>query len=101
MIATTRTASIAPGKSTSALAYIREMAAYMKSTYGVDYEVLIPIGGNPNRVAMSTRHQDLAAFDAVSSKVRSDKQYMQLMEKGSENFIAGSVRVSIWRAEPG
>ena len=54
MIATTRTASIAPGKSTSALAYIREMAAYMKSTYGVDYEVLIPIGGNPNRVAMST-----------------------------------------------
>jgi hypothetical protein len=43
MIATTRTASIAPGKSTSALAYIREMAGYMKSTYDVDYEVLIPI----------------------------------------------------------
>jgi hypothetical protein len=89
MIATTRAASIAPGKSTSALAYIREMAGYMKSTYGVDYEVLIPIGGNPNRVAMSTRHQDLGAFDAVSSKVRSDKQYTQLIEKGSENYIAG------------
>lgn len=38
-----------------------------------------------------------AALDAVNSKILADKQYMVLASQGSENFLPGSLRDSIWR----
>jgi hypothetical protein len=90
-------ASIAAGKTTNAIAFAHQIAAYMKEAYGLELEVLLPIGGNPQRIAWSTRYNDLAAFDAVSSKLLTDKHYWEIVGKGTENFIAGSMRDSIWR----
>ena len=97
MIAFNRMASIAAGKTTNAIAFAHQIAAYMKEAYGLELEVLLPIGGNPQRIAWSTRYNDLAAFDAVSSKLLTDKHYWEIVGKGTENFIAGSMRDSIWR----
>lgn len=97
MIAFNRTAGIAPGKTASALGFAHEIAAYMKSTYGVDLEVLLPIGGNPQRIAWSTRYKDLAALEAVTTKLTADKKYWEIVGKHSDNFVAGSMRDSIWR----
>lgn len=97
MIAFNRTASIAPGKTAAALGFAHEIASYMKRAYDVKLEVLMPIGGNPQRITWSARYQDLAALDAVNSKILADKEYMALASKGSENFLPGSLRDSIWR----
>jgi hypothetical protein len=97
MIAFNRMASIAPGKTTSAIAFAHEISAYMKEVYKVQVEVLLPIGGNPQRIAWSARYPDLAAFDATSSKLLSDKRYWEIVGKATDNFLAGSLRDSIWR----
>ncbi len=97
MIAFNRTAAIAPGKTASAIGFAHEIAAYMKDGYDIKLEVLLPIGGNPQRIAWSARYKDLAALDAVNTKIMTDKQYWELVNKHTDNFMAGSFHDTIWR----
>ena len=97
MIAFNKIACVAPGKTAGALGFAHEVAAYIKSSYGVDVEVLLPIGGNPQRVAWSSRYKDLAAYEVVNTKIREDKHYWEMVNKSSDNFLPGSVRDSFWR----
>jgi hypothetical protein len=60
-------------------------------------EVLVPIGGNPQRVAWSVRYKDLAAYEVVGNKLRDDKQYWEIVSKNSGLFLPGSIRDSFWR----
>lgn len=55
MIVFSRTASIAPGKTPSAMAFAKEISAYLKTTCAIELEVPVPIGGNPNQICWSTR----------------------------------------------
>jgi hypothetical protein len=98
MINFVRVAGVAPGKTASAIGFAHEIAAYMKSAYGVELEVLRPVGGNPQRIAWSARYKDLAALEAVNTKTLADKQYWALVNKASDNFVAGSLRDTIWQA---
>ena len=97
MIAFNRMADVAPGKMGSAMAFAHEICAYMKEAHKIDLEVLLPIGGNPQRIAWSTHYADLAALDKVSSGVLADKKYWELLNKSADCFIAGSMHDSIWR----
>ncbi len=92
-----RTAGIAPGKTASVVGFAHEIAAYMKDAYGVSLEVMMPIGGNPQRIGWASRYPDLAAMDAVNGKLLGDKKYWEMIGKASDGFIAGSVHDSIWR----
>lgn len=96
MIIFVRTAAIAPGKQASAMNFAREIAAHLKKTQDVQLEVLRPIGGNPARIAWSTRYKDLAALEATNTKLATDKAYWELVGKNSDCFIAGSVNDAIW-----
>jgi len=97
MIAFTRTASIAPGKAADALGYARQVAAYIKSSVGTDFEVLMPIGGNPNRITWAGRYQNLAEFEERQMKMSTDEKYMHLVASGATFFIPGSVFDTLWR----
>jgi len=97
MIAFSREACIAPGKTALALGFAHEISAYMKDAYGVSLEVLTPVGGNPARVCWSAQYKDLAAFDAVMSKLTGDQKYWAIVAKATDNFIAGSMQDQIWR----
>lgn len=97
MITFVRTACVAPGKTGTALAFAHEISAYMKDGYGVDLEVLMPVGGNPQRIAWSARYKDLAALDAVNGKILADKKYWEIVGKNSDNFLPGLVRDEMWR----
>ena len=97
MIAFNRVASIAPGKTAAAIAFGKEIAAYMKEAYKVDLEMLMPVGGNPQRLAWSARYADLAALDAVNGKILMDKKYWEIINKNSDLFLAGSIHDSMWR----
>jgi len=97
MIVFFRSASIAPGKNAGALKFANEIAAYLKDKYGLAMEVAIPIGGNPNRVGWSSRLESLAALEAAQAKLHGDTKYAELIAKGADNYIAGSVHDVMWR----
>lgn len=97
MVIFSRGAAIAPGKTASAIAFAHEISAYLKTSVGVELEVLMPIGGNPNRIGWSTRYKDLAELEATTAKMTADPKYWELVNKGTENFMAGSIRDAMWR----
>jgi len=97
MIAITRTASIAPGKTGEAAAFGHQVAKYFKDKYGTVLEVLMPIGGNPARIAWHARYDSLAQWESLTAKLLSDKEYMELVSKHASTFLPGSVRDNIWR----
>jgi hypothetical protein len=97
MIAVTRTASIALGKTGNAVAFGHQVAKYIKDRHGVTLEVLMPIGGNPARIAWHMRYQSLAEWEALTAKLLADKEYMELVSKHSDAFLPGSIRDSFWR----
>ena len=68
VIAFVRVVSVKPGKQVAAMTFAKEIAAYFKSNHHVDMEVLRPIGGNPQRIAWSTRYPDMATMETLSAK---------------------------------
>jgi hypothetical protein len=98
MIAFYRNAAIAPGKVGSAIAFAMQIVAYVKDKHGVELSIAMPLAGNPNRVGWAARYENLAAFEAKMTVINGDPHYRELVAKGSENFIAGSVHDEIWRS---
>jgi len=97
MIVITRTASIAPGKTRDAIAFGHQVAQYIKEKHGTTLEVLMPIGGNPARIAWHTRYESLAQWETLTAKLLADKAYMELVSQHAETFLPASVHDHIWR----
>jgi hypothetical protein len=97
MIAFVRVAGVKPGKQVAAVAFAKEVSAFLKGSYHLDLEVLRPVGGNPQRIAWSTRYADLAAMEATTTRMLADPKYWELVNGAAECFIAGSMRDSIWQ----
>lgn len=97
MIVFTRTASIAPGMMMPAQAFGREIAGFIKDKNGTDVELLLPWGGNPNRIGWSARYASLAAMETAVAALLADRGYQELVASGGGNFVAGSLHDEIWR----
>ena len=97
MIEFCRSAVIAPGKLGGTVVFAKEVAAHIATTTGTEVSVAVPVGGNPSRIAWSTRHDSLADFDATMMALMADPAYAELVEKNAANFIPGSVHDDIWR----
>jgi hypothetical protein len=97
MIAFTRSASIGPGKTANAIRFGHDVAKLIKDRHGITLELLMPIGGNPGRIAWHTRYENLAQWESLIGKLMADKDYMDLVAKSSDAFLAGSVHDDIWR----
>lgn len=97
MIRFVRAASIAPGKLGDSVVFAKQIVDYIGKNFGVKLEVMLPIGGNPNRIAWRTEYANLAALEDFTTRSAADPKYMELVKSGATNFIAGSVNDSIWR----
>lgn len=97
MIAFVRVASVKPGKTGAAMAFAKEIAAYIKTTHKRDLEVLMPIGGEVQRVAWSARYTDLAEMETTMDKMLADPKYWELVNAASDCFIPGSLHDGIWK----
>lgn len=97
MIIITRTASIAPGKTGEAVLFGHQIAKYIKEAHGVSLEVLMPIGGNPARIAWHARYDSLAQWETLTAKLYLDTTYMELVSKHASAFLPASVNDHIWR----
>lgn len=96
MITFVRVAGIAPGKTGAAVGFAHEIAAYFKSAYGIELEVLMPVAGNPARVAWSARYPDLATVEKMRGRMLADPAYLAMTTKASELFVGGSLRDDLW-----
>jgi hypothetical protein len=97
MIRFVRTANIAPGKLGDALAFAKQVAEFVGKNFGVHLEIMMPVGGNPNRVAWRAEYASLAAMEEMQMKMLADPKYLEMVSKGAANFIPGSVNDVIWR----
>jgi hypothetical protein len=97
MITFIRSASIAPGKTGDAIALANQIGKHITENYGITIELLMPVGGNPNRIAWHARYETLAQVEALGAKLLADTEYMGIIAKNSATFLPGSVHDEIWR----
>jgi hypothetical protein len=97
MIHITRSASIAPGKTGEAVAFAQGIIKHFKEKHSVTLEVLMPIGGNPGRIAWLGRYESLAQWEVLIGKLLSDSDYQQMIAKNKDTFLPGTVNDDIWR----
>jgi hypothetical protein len=97
MIRFVRTATVAPGKLADALVFAKQIAEYLGKNHGQKLEVMVPVGGNPIRIAWRTEYASLGALEEFMTKTMSDPKYAELLKTGGMNFVAGSLNDSIWK----
>ena len=54
MVTVVRTGAIAPGKTAEALTFAHQISKLIKEKHGVTIELLVPVGGNPGRIAFKS-----------------------------------------------
>ena len=92
-----RTASVAPGKLGTSIAFAKQISEYIGQHFDVKMQVMMPLGGNPHRLAWKTDFASLSAMDEFQSKLLADPKYMEMLHKSGDLFIAGSLNDDIWR----
>ena len=97
MIYYSRSGTIAPGKTAAALSFSREIAAHIKGKTGMDIRVGVPVGGNPQRIGWFMNFANLAALEEMQVALTQDQQYMDIVKRSGDNFVAGSFHDEIWR----
>lgn len=97
MIHFTRTACIAPGKLGAAIAFAKEVSEYVQGKYQRKLEVSMPVGGNPHRLAWRTSYPSLEALEQFTAATMADPQYLAILHKGGDLFVAGTLNDELWR----
>jgi len=97
MIRLVRSANIAPGKFGEAVAFAKQISEYIEKTYGVKLDVMVPVGGNPYRIAWRAEYANLGALEEMQGKMMADPKYLEITTKGAPNFIGGSINDAMWR----
>ena len=97
MILVQRTASVAPGMFSAAMAFATEAAAQVKATTGVDVRIAVPVGGNAARITWIANYENLAQFEAVGQKLLGDQKYQELIKKSAGILVRETISDEIWR----
>ena len=97
MITFIRTASTNPGKQAKALAWAREVAAFVKATNGTEVHVSVPVGGNPNRIRLTAQHENLGTMETSAAKLTSLPKWQEMQANGADLFVSESNFTEIWR----
>lgn len=97
MIIFTRTALIAPGKAREAIAFAQQITKLIKERHGTSLEILMPVGGNPYRIAWRTQYENMAQWETLSAKLLADADYMATIAQNSATFLPGSISDEFWR----
>ena len=97
MIYFLRSGAIAPGKTTNALRFAREIAEYIKTKTGKDVSIGMPVGGQANRIGWFVAYENLAELDETQTSLLQDSAYLEKVAEAGDNFVPGSIHDEIWR----
>ena len=96
MITFVRTVNIAPGKNHQAISFAHQVTKMVEAKVGNKANIMMPIGGNPGRIGWVASYDTLAAFEAASTKLLPDPDYMKLVESSAAYFMPGSTHDELW-----
>ena len=98
MITAVRTSQSAPGKSSHAIEFAKEIAGYLKSKYGLDAVIKAQIGGPVGRVSMITNYDSLAEYEKTWTKIHADPEFHKIAHKASGIMNPGHTHDTLWRS---
>ena len=97
MILVQRSASVAPGMFSAAMAFANEISAQFKASTGVDAKIAIPVGGNASRIAWIANYENLAQYEAAGLKLLGDQKFQEIIKKAAGIFVPDTLHDDIWR----
>ena len=97
MILSIRQVQVMPGKMGAARAFAAEITEYVKGAHKMDFEIVRPVGGCPQRVAWVGRYKDLAAYEEAMNKLGGDKRFVELSTKTADVWVPGTMQDEIWQ----
>jgi hypothetical protein len=98
MITAARSAQSAPGKMAEAIAFAKEIAAYLKSKHGLELQLKTQIAGPVGRICWIADFKSLADYEEKWNKVIADQEYHKLSTKASSIFNPGHTHDTLWRS---
>ena len=97
MISWFRTYQSKIGKMPELIALSQEAAKYLESTYGIKVETYTQLGGDPLKIGLLGRYDNLAAMGDLNQKIASDSKWAKLMSQGEKLAVEGSVQDQWWQ----
>jgi hypothetical protein len=97
MITWVRTNQAAPGKIGEFFTFAKEIAAYIKSTHGVDVKVMQQDGGAVGRVCWMAEYKNHAAYEEATTKITADPGYHKFLAR-LPGLVSHPARDSLWRS---
>jgi hypothetical protein len=97
MITFIRSAVIAPGKTSEALAFAHQITKLIADKFGITIDLVIPVGGNPSRIGWLAHYESLAQWESLSAKLLADKDYLAAIATTGGILVPGSLHDEIWR----
>ena len=97
MISWFRTYQSKIGKMPAMLDLSREAAKHLESAHGLDVEILTQLGGDPLKIGLLGRYDNLAAVDDLNQKIAVDSKWADIMSRGEALGVEGSVRDEWWQ----
>jgi hypothetical protein len=98
MITAARIAQSVPGKQAEAVAFAKEVAAYLKSKHGLEMELKMQIAGPVGRIGWLAVFNSLADYETAWNKILADEGYHKIVAKAHGIFNPGHTHDSLWRS---
>ncbi len=98
MIRFVRTAQIGPGKQADAMAFAKDICAYVESVTGTKVNFFVQQGGPFGRICWQADYDGLGDYEQQFGQLQSDEGYGRKVDKAGKDglFIAGQGRDSLW-----
>jgi len=97
MISWFRTYQSNIGKMQELVALSQEAAKYLESAHGLKVEVYTQLGGDPLKIGLLGRYDNLGAVGDLEERIASDSKWAKLMSRGSELAVEGSIQDQWWK----
>ncbi|MFQ3197127.1 MAG: hypothetical protein ACI8R9_001883 [Paraglaciecola sp.] len=86
-----RKVELQAGKDYEGLGMAKKFASHIKETQGLDVQLVRQLGGNPRMIAWTSRHENLAAFEATMKKMEADDVYQAMSQEAAGIYKEGTV----------
>ncbi|MFT5690898.1 MAG: hypothetical protein ACI92E_000221 [Oceanicoccus sp.] len=92
-----RSVELQAGKDHAGLEMAQKFASHIKENQGLDVQLIRQIGGNPRTIAWTSRHENLAAFEATMQKIETDNVYQAMSQESAGIFKDGTLADQIYQ----
>ena len=97
MISWFRTYQSKIGNMEELVALSQEAAKYLESAHGLKVEVYTQLGGDPLKIGLLGRYDNLGEVGELEEQVANDSKWAQFMSRGAELAVEGSVQDQWWK----